>query len=103
MSSGVPANPSSVLERRRNAAILLSSVGAGLAGIGLGMMAGPSLSRMMWVILGIGIFVHLAGMVGRRRLQRDQGYQLARWEQIGYWLCWAAIMALAAYAAAELF
>jgi len=103
MSHGNPAHPSSLLERRRNAAILLSSVGTGLAGIGLGMMAGPSLSRLNWIILGIGIFVHLVGMVGRRRLQRDQGYQLARWEQIGYWLCWAAIAALAAYAATELF
>jgi len=102
MSSGDLA-PSTLLERRRNAAILLSSVGAGLAGIGLGMMAGPSLSRLKWVVLGIGIFVPLAGMVGRRRLQRDQGYPLARWEQLGYWLCWAAIIVLAAYVATELF
>ena len=90
---------SSALERRRNAAILLSSVGAGLAGIGLGMMATTSLTSLKWAALGLGIIVHLAGMVGRRRLQRSQGYQLAAREKAGYWLCWALIAALAAYAA----
>jgi hypothetical protein len=102
MSQSDRGEASVALERRRNAAVLLSSVGAGLAGIGLGMMVGSSLIGLKWVILGVGIAVHLAGMVGRRRLQRDQGYQLARWEQAGYWLCWASTAALAAYAATRL-
>ena len=35
-------------------------------------------------------------------LRRDRDYQLAGWEQIRYWPCLAAIVALAAHAAAEL-
>lgn len=88
--------------RRQNAAILLSSVGAAVAGAGVGMMAASSLMGLKWLVLGVGTVMHLTGMIGRRRLQREQSYQLARWEKIGYWLCWAALAVLGAYAAATL-
>lgn len=94
---------SSALQRRQNAAILLSSVGAAIAGAGVGMMAVSSPVGLKWTVLVVGVVAHLAGMVGRRRIQNEQSYELALWEHIGYWVCWAAIVAVAGYAATVIF
>lgn len=91
---------STSLQRRQNAAILLSTVGALLAGVGLGAMVTSAPLGLKLAALGVGISAHLIGMIGRRRLQLDQCYKLALWEQVGYWTCWAAISILAVYSAA---
>jgi hypothetical protein len=89
---------SSPLQRRQNAAVLLSSVGAAIAGAGAGRMAGSSPVSLKWAVLVVGVVAHLAGMVGRKRIQHEQNYQLARWERFGYGACWTAIGAVAGYA-----
>lgn len=89
-------------ERHQNAATLLSTVGAGVAGLGGGILLSVSLSSLGWWLLGLGAAVHFAGMLGRRRLQDRRGYSPAGWERAGYWLCWAALGILAVFVALEL-
>jgi hypothetical protein len=84
--------PDVTLERRRAALATLSTVGAAMAGVGVGILASAALSSLAWPILAVGIAIHLFGMVGTRRVVSSTGYQPAKWEQAAYWLCWAAIL-----------
>jgi hypothetical protein len=86
------------INQNRNSAALLSTVGAGLAGVGGGVLLAANLRPLAWWILGIGVLVHVAGMIGKRRLERQEAYEPAAWERMAYWLCWAAVAALAVYA-----
>jgi len=95
--------PGGEAERPQNAANLLSTVGAGVAGLGGGILLSAALDRLGWWLLGLGAAVHFAAMLGKRRLQDRRGYSPAAWEQAGYWLCWAALGILAAFVAIELF
>lgn len=76
---------------------LLSTVGAGTAGVGIGVLAADYLAEAGAVILAVGLATHLVGMVGRRRAQAAQLYRPVPWEQWAYWGCWAAIAGLAAF------
>lgn len=91
--ASLPAD-SAGTERSLNAAILLSTIGAGVAGIGLGVLGAGFLMSVAIPILVIGLAAHLVGMAGRRRIQSAQLYRPAAWEQWAYWGCWAAIAGL---------
>lgn len=90
VSSGDPA------ERKRNAALLLSTTGAAVAGAGLGALLHEMLRPIALAIVAVGLAAHLVGMVGSRRVQQQAGYGYARWEIAAYWLCWALILILLA-------
>lgn len=92
--ASLPAE-TALTERSLNAATLLSTVGAGVAGIGLGIFVAGFLRSVAIPILVIGLAAHLVGMAGRRRIQSAQLYRPAAWEQWAYWGCWAAIAGLA--------
>ena len=79
-------------DRAVNASLLLSTVGAGVAGIGIGVFADGRLENAGVPILVIGLAAHVVGMVARRRIQSAQLYRPVLWEQIAYWGCWAAIV-----------
>lgn len=89
-------------EQRRNAALLLSTTGAAVAGIGLGTLLGQMLQPMAVAILVVGTLAHLIGMFGNRRAQLSTGYRFRWWEVGAYWLCWALIGALGVYLALSL-
>ena len=89
-------------EGRRRAFASLSGIGAALAGLGLGVILAHRLETMQWPILGVGIAVHLLGMIGTRRLQDESGYAPSALAQVMYWSCWLLIVALAVYAALAL-
>ena len=94
--------PPDVLHERRRAALAMqSSVGAAVAGAGVGALLAPIIGPAAWLILGVGLLVHIFGMVGTRRFLARGGYTPSRWEQAGYWLCWAIILALLAYLAMQ--
>ena len=82
------------MERRRAASATLSTFGAGVAGLGIGILAAGHLGSLAWPILVCGVAVHLVGMVGVRRAASATGYEPAIWEKIAYWLCWTAILGL---------
>jgi hypothetical protein len=78
-------------ERARSALSTLSAVGAALAGAGAGALLWKSLLPLAWVVLGIGLFSHLIGMVGVQRLLASTGYEPPIWQRLAYWLCWTII------------
>jgi hypothetical protein len=83
--------------RRQNAAMLLSTTGAAIAGAGFGLLFSRLLQPYGAAILVVGIIAHLVGMVSKRRAQQSQGYVRARWENAAYWLCWGLILLLLGY------
>ncbi len=89
--------PDQRLEQRRKAFDTLSTVGAGVAGIGLGLLLPAALKPLAGWLLVIGLIAHLWGMFGRHRLDRQQR-DPAWWEVLFYWGCWAAIIAFGLYA-----
>ena len=94
--------PGEPAQRQRNAALLLSTTGAAVAGAGLGALFGETLQPIAVLVLAVGIAAHLVGMVRSRGIQRRAGYRYTRWEIAAYWLCWALILMLLALVAALL-
>lgn len=68
------------IDRRENAAMLLSTTGAAIAGTGFGRLFSRLLQPYGAAILIVGIVAHLVGMVSRRRAQASQEYVRAGWE-----------------------
>ena len=83
-------------ERQRGRLTSLSSIGAAIAGVGVGVAFASTLRPAMWPLLLIGVGVHLWGMVAAHRLNAA-AYRPSRGEQIGYWTCWAIIALSAVY------
>lgn len=81
--------------RSESAANLLSTVGAGVAGLGGGIVLAEQLASFGWWLLGVGAFVHFSAMIGKHRLERRSGYRPTRWEGAAYWLCWLLLAAVA--------
>lgn len=80
---------------RAKAMDTLSTVGAGVAGIGLGALLAEALQVTAPALLVVGLAAHLVSMMGRRRL--DVVRPAAWWETVLYWGCWALIAALGAW------
>lgn len=80
--------------RRLKAIDTLSTVGAGMAGIGLGALFPTPLQGAALALLVVGLAAHLGGMTAKHRRDADRP---AAWWEIGlYWGCWALIGALGA-------
>ena len=90
-----PLEPEGARERSQNAAALLSAVGAGVAGAGVGVLFAGALARYALWLLGLGVLAHVVGMIGKRRAERRRSYRAAPWEQVAYWSCWVALAGLA--------
>lgn len=88
-------------ERTRSALMTLSTIGAAVAGAGTGALLASSLRPLAWIIVAVGLIAHLFGMVGVRRVLSTSGYVPPSWQRAAYWLCWAAIAAISAYALVE--
>jgi uncharacterized membrane protein HdeD (DUF308 family) len=84
-------------ERARSALTSLSTVGAALAGLGLGALMAPTLSGVAAALLVVGVIAHLIGMVGLRRKLFAADYRPPLWQRLAYWLCWAMIAAVLVY------
>lgn len=84
--------------RAKNAE-LLSLLGAVLAGVGAALYFHQQLIPHRFVLLVVGIALHAAAMVYRRRLERGQGDAPTAWESALYWSCGLLILALMAYLA----
>ena len=89
---------SQAFERARSALTTLSTVGAAIAGAGVGALLGPALAPIAWWVVGVGLLSHLVGMVGVRRLLTSKGYQVPAWQRVAYWLCWVAVAAIVLFA-----
>lgn len=81
---------------------LLSTVGASIIGLGIGVLLSAALTSIVWFLLAFGAIAHAVGMVGTRRVKSSVNYEPAPWERAAYWLCWGLILAGLVYAARRL-
>jgi len=86
----IEANPK---HRRLKQADVISALGAGVLGAGLGAMFASWLTDFAVAAVLIGVAVHGWGMFERRRADVD-GEPRAAWETVLYWCCWLVLAML---------
>ena len=79
---------------RMKRADLAGSGGAGILGLGLGVLlkelAGPELAAgVALALIAIGAALHGWGMYEKHRI--EGGMEVPRWSRALYWLCWVAL------------
>lgn len=82
---------------RLQLARLTSTLGTGVAGVGLGVMLARWLNDSGLVILLVGALVHAWGMFDGMRLERQADLPRPSWSVGLYWLCWALLAAVFFY------
>lgn len=80
---------------------LASGLGAIVLGAGLALLAPQRIEEFAVPLLLVGIVVHGGGMTLKMRLEKAQASP-AWWETALFWLCWACLIALAAWLALRL-
>jgi hypothetical protein len=86
---GATAKTISSLKR----AELLSSVGAGGIGAGVGLLLAAHVARYALPILFVGLLCHAWGMFRKHRLERGE-VDAPGWVEAMYWLCWGILALL---------
>ena len=86
---------------RRKAADLLSTTGALVLGVGIGLLVPAFGAAIAWFAIALGVLSHGWGMYERHRLDLQAGAMLPWWVRLLYWLCWIGLAALAVYFAAQ--
>jgi hypothetical protein len=72
---------------------LAASLGAGVLGAGLALVAPPWLRSYAPLLLLLGLAVHGVGMSLKYRLESRQGSPVW-WERFLFWGCWASLAAV---------
>ena len=93
--------PSTDAVARRKAAELLSTTGALVLGVGIGLLVPAVGTAIAWLAIALGVLSHGWGMYERHRLDLQAGAALPWWAPLLYWLCWIGLAALAVYFAAQ--
>jgi hypothetical protein len=75
---------------------LLSSLGAGILGAGIGLLLSNLLARYVLPILLLGLVSHSLGMFQKHQMEQGR-YARIKWVEAFYWLCWLALAALLIY------
>lgn len=83
--------------RRLRLAELTSSLGAGILGLGIGILAGKYLDGTGLPVLILGLVLHAWGMTDKHRLEASTGVPDVWWSTVLYWICWVLLGALVAY------
>lgn len=71
---------------------LLSTTGALLLGVGLGLLLEKSLATFAIPILLLGSLCHLVGMVGKHRIEAAGVEPTPTWYVFLNWGCWLALL-----------
>ena len=79
---------------RLRLAELSSSLGAGVLGVGLGVLLAAYLGGLGVAILIVGLVLHAWGMTDKHALERRAGERRPAWSTALYWICWLALGAL---------
>lgn len=82
---------------RRKRAEVAGSVGAGVLGLGLGVVLAAALQEVAPVLLVAGAGLHVWGMWTVHRIDRGSVTGDAVWVRALYGLCWALLAAFALY------
>lgn len=80
--------PGALLKR----ADLASSVGAGLLGVGLGILLFPLLQPFWVLTVALGGVIHVWGMFTKHRLEKEASMSAVWWSDVLYWLCWLMLL-----------
>jgi hypothetical protein len=88
---------------RLKQAELMSSLGAGLLGFGLGAMVAPFVADLALFVLAVGALMHGWGMYNKHATERDLGQPETLWMKTLYWSCWLILAGLAAVLIIRLF
>ena len=86
------------IARRVRLAELVSSLGAGILGLGIGVLASSYLTGLGRSIAGTGLLLHAWGMADRHRMAAQQAAPGIWWSTLMYWLCWLSLAGLIALA-----
>jgi hypothetical protein len=73
---------------------LSSSLGAGVLGAGIGVLAHRYLSGLGLAILLVGLAMHAWGMFDQHRIETKEGVSRVWWSTLLYWICWACLAAV---------
>ncbi len=92
-----PEGPAGAQTRRLRLAELTSGFGAGILGLGLGVLAAGFLRGLGWPVLIAGLLLHTWGMTDKHRLEAAQGAPTVWWSTLFYWICWVFLGGLAVY------
>lgn len=82
---------------QRARAELLSSVGAGVLGAGLALLAHKFLAPMMVPLLAVGGAMHILGMYQKHHLDASEAAAGPGWTVWAYWTCWLLLFVLVGY------
>ena len=82
---------------RRKAAELLSTTGALVLGVGVGLILPVAGSAIAWLTIALGIVSHGWGMYAKNRIEAQASEVLPWWHRFLYWGCWLSLAALAVY------
>jgi hypothetical protein len=94
LTSGVRAQMANPNHRRLKQADLMSALGAGALGAGVGAMFANWLAAFALVAVLIGIAIHGWAMFEKRRLEDISGEPRVPWEMVMYWSCWLVLALL---------
>jgi hypothetical protein len=81
---------------RLRMAELTSAVGAGVLGLGAGVLVGHAIPGLGMPLLVVGLLLHAWGMTDKHRI--EAGAAIPAWSRTLYWVCWALLVVLAIYA-----
>ena len=79
---------------RMKRAGLLSSAGALVLGVGLGLLLPGEVRALAVPILVVGMLAHGWGMLEAHRLERVSEVAPPRWAGVLYWVCWLLLIGL---------
>lgn len=82
---------------RLRLAELTSTSGAGVLGIGIGVITSTYLRDLGLPLLAVGLLLHAWGMTDKHRLETAAGNIRSWWATMLYWICWALLLAMAGY------
>lgn len=86
---------------QRKAAELLSTTGALVLGVGIGLILPVVGSAIGWLTIALGIVSHGWGMYAKNQVEAQAAEELPWWHRLLYWGCWLGLAALAVYLVAQ--
>lgn len=102
MAADAPAKRHATTRRLRLAE-LSSGLGAGVLGLGIGVLTALYLQGLGLPILIAGLILHAWGMTDKHRLEVKAGAPGVWWSTVLYWIYGGSLVALAAYAVVRRF
>jgi hypothetical protein len=76
---------------------ITSSIGAGIIGVGIGVLLASRIGKLAIPTLMLGALLHAWGMFDKHRIERSSSATDPWWSRALCWVCWVALLATALY------